>query len=122
MAWFDGVMKFGSELKRLNDELITTRVEFKALKERSVESIEQFKALIEKSADRINRIEIEHIRERAELNAKIESLSERLNMLSERALHAVMKDAAMNTVARKVQSGEMKSDERTKAIEGPDGR
>jgi len=98
MAWGDGAKKIATELAKLHKEFITTQVLFKELKDNTYNSIAEFKVIVEKTIDKIEGIEKEHIQERAELKAEIASLSKRLDMLSEKALHTVMKDIAEKAV------------------------
>tara|TARA_Y100001001_G_scaffold158598_1_gene178329 strand:+ start:3953 stop:4339 length:387 start_codon:yes stop_codon:yes gene_type:complete len=106
MAWGDSVRGLASELKKLNDEFVETKTKFGMLKERVVENLDQFKAIVEKTAEKMEQMEKEHIRERADLNAKIDSLSARLDSLSEQALHAAVHEAADRIARERLENRE----------------
>ena len=66
------------------------KVQFEELRRYTRETIDEYKRLLERANDRIERVERERVAKEAELHAKIEGLSSRLDALSEGALHAAI--------------------------------
>jgi len=60
--------------------------------------INDFEAEIERLSERVHSIEKNNIEAQASMQAKIEGLSERLSLLSEKALHVAVKDIARQVV------------------------
>ncbi len=98
----------GSLTKRVADALeqvITVRVQFEELRRYTRETVDEYKRLLERANDRIERIERERVAKEAELHAKIEGLSSRLDALSEGALHAAIQRMAPEVLANFLQKG-----------------
>ena len=72
------------------EQIITVKVQFEELRRYTRETIDEYKRLLERANDRIERVERERVAKEAELHAKIEGLSSRLDALSEGALHAAI--------------------------------
>jgi hypothetical protein len=81
------------------EQLITVRVQFEELRRYTRETIDEYKRLPERANDRIERVERERVAKEAELSAKIEGLSARLDALSEGALHAAIQRMAPEVLA-----------------------
>jgi len=81
-----------SELYR---ELVTNTVQFQELRKYTKETLDEFKHLLERLSDKLEASEKDRIRRETELLSKINALEARLDALSEKALHAAAKEAAM---------------------------
>lgn len=87
-------------LKKLNDlyeEIIVTKVRFESLEKLTTVAVAELKLAVTRYEDELRRMDRDHVRERAELGARIEVLSARLDSLGEAALHAVAREAARET-------------------------
>jgi hypothetical protein len=81
-----------SELYR---ELVTNTVQFQELRQYTKETLDAFKHLLERLSDKQEESEKDRIRRETELLSKINALEAKLDALSEKALHAAAKEAAM---------------------------
>ncbi|WP_166141783.1 hypothetical protein [Methylosinus sp. RM1] len=97
---FGRVFVGAKKLADLYADMVTTRVQFDGLRQYTKESIDEFKRLLERQSDKIDRIERERIKAEAELQARIQGLEARLNVLSEKALHAAVADMAAEYARR----------------------
>jgi hypothetical protein len=86
----------------LYKELVTNTVQFTELRSYTKETLSEFKHLLERLSDKVEQYEKDRIRRETELTSKINALEARLNALSEQALHAAMKDAANQAVAKMI--------------------
>lgn len=83
-----------SKMTKLYEQMVTNSAQFEVLRETTTQTISEFKRLLEKHEDRVRFIEQERVMKEAELLGRINSLQERLNVLSEDALYQAMKGAA----------------------------
>jgi hypothetical protein len=81
-----------SELYR---ELVTNTVQFQELRQYTKETLDAFKHLLERLSDKQEESEKDRIRRETELLSKINALEAKLDALSEKALHAAAKEAAI---------------------------
>jgi hypothetical protein len=101
MAFSDSVGDLAKKVASFYEELVTTRVRFEELRNRTNETLLEFKHVIERFEMKLNEVEKEHVKTQAQLLAKIDGLEQRLTMLSEKALHVAVKEAATQ-VAREL--------------------
>jgi hypothetical protein len=90
------------KVSELYKELVTNTVQFTELRSYTKETLSEFKHLLERLSDKVEQYEKDRIRRETELTSKINALEARLNALSEQALHAAMKDAANQAVAKMI--------------------
>jgi hypothetical protein len=76
----------------LYEEIVTNTVRFQALEKRTDEVLSEVKVLVTRLQDKAEAMHHQHVQERAEILARIDSLHARLNVLSEQALHSVVRD------------------------------
>jgi phage shock protein A len=81
-----------SELYR---ELVTNTVQFQELRQYTKETLDAFKHLLERLSDKQEESEKDRIRRETELLSKINALEAKLDALSQIALHAAAKEAAI---------------------------
>jgi hypothetical protein len=97
-------------------------VQFEELRRYTRETIDEYKRLLERANDRIERVERERVAKEADLNAKIEGLSSRLDALSEGALHAAIQRMAPEVLATYLRKNSLQSGlEPSQALLGGDG-
>ena len=102
MSVSETITKLTKSVAELYREIVTASVRFDALQDATQTSISRFERLIEQYAQRVQVLHDEHVREKAALEAQIQALEERLTVLSEKALHAVVQEAAQSIVRRSV--------------------
>ncbi len=88
-----------SELYR---ELVTNTVQFQELRHYTKETLDEFKHLLERLSDKLEESEKDRIRRETELLSKINALEAKLAALSEQALHAAAKEAALQVFEKMV--------------------
>ncbi len=91
--------KFGS----LYEELLKNTTQFEELRRYTKETLDSFKHSLERMQDKLENYERENIKTISELSAEVKSLNRRLDMLSEDALHAAAKDAAVTVMERVIK-------------------
>lgn len=91
MSLFAGV---GSRVAELAAQVITNNARFEGLERHTTATLDEFKALLHRLDERMQEVRLDHLRERADLLARITVLEGRLAALSEQALHAVAEKAA----------------------------
>ncbi|MBP0019289.1 MAG: hypothetical protein J7647_17265 [Cyanobacteria bacterium SBLK] len=84
------VVKVGDLYK----ELVTNTVQFAELRTHTKETLDEFKRLLERLQDKLEEAEKDRIRRETELTSKINALEARLDALSEKALHAAIREEA----------------------------
>ncbi|WP_293354743.1 MULTISPECIES: hypothetical protein [unclassified Microcoleus] len=94
----DLVVKVG-ELYR---EIVTNTVQFQELRQYTKETLDAFKNLLERLSDKLEESEKDRVRRETELLSKINALEAKLTALSEQALHAAAKDAALQVFEKMV--------------------
>jgi glutathione S-transferase len=95
VSLFAGV---GSRVAELAQQVITNHARFEVLERHTGETLAEFKALLERLDARMQDMRLDHLRERADLLARITVLEGRLASLSEQALHAVAEKAARDLI------------------------
>src|SRR3712207_2654381 len=98
----DTVSDLASKVADLYRELVTNTVQFQELRQYTKETLDEFKRLLERMNDKLDEAEKDRIRRETELVSRINALEGRLTALSEQALHAVARDAAMDVIERMV--------------------
>lgn len=87
-------------------ELVTNTVQFQELRNYTKETLNEFKHLLERLSDKLEESEKDRIRRETELLSKINALEARLDALSEQALHATAKEAALQVFERMLSERE----------------
>jgi hypothetical protein len=95
VSLFAGV---GSRVADLAQQVITNNARFEGLERHTTATLGEFKALLQRFDERVQEMRLEHLRERADLLARITVLEGRLAALSEQALHAVAEKAARELI------------------------
>lgn len=98
MSWGQGVADLAKSVAEFHKELVTTGVRFEEMRRQTKETLDEYKGALERMNGRLQEVERRHIETQASLNAKIDSLVERLNFLSEKALHVAVQDAARKVI------------------------
>jgi uncharacterized protein YaaR (DUF327 family) len=96
------VVKVGDLYK----ELVTNTVQFQELRQYTKETLDEFKHLLERLSDKLEESEKDRIRKETELLSKINALEAKLEALSQQALHAAAKEAAVQVFERMVAEKE----------------
>lgn len=104
MSWGESLSSLAREVATLYKEIATTSVRFDVHAERTRETLSQYRQELDAMSGRIARIEEEHVRERAALDARVDVLEGRLSALSEQALHAVAREAARELMREAIQA------------------
>lgn len=103
------------------EQIITVKVQFEELRRYTRETIDEYKRQLERANDRIERVERERVAKEAELHAKIQGLSSRLDALSEGALHAAIQRMAPELLANQLRKNSQKTSlEQSHALTGTD--
>lgn len=89
-----GLSDLGQRVADLYKEIVTTTVRFDSLYREMTNAVTEIRTTVQQCEDRMQQMQLDHVRERAELGSQIKALDARLNALSESALHAVARDAA----------------------------
>ncbi|MEL6488809.1 MAG: hypothetical protein AAFQ95_02505 [Cyanobacteria bacterium J06621_3] len=89
------VAELTARVTELYRELVTNTVQFKELRSYTKETLDEFKRLLERLGDKLEASERDRIRRETELVSKTNALEARLEALSEQALHATAKEAAL---------------------------
>jgi len=103
MSWGQGVAELAKKIAEYHKELVTTSVRFDELRRQTKETMEEFKGALERINVRMQDVERRHIEAQATVVAKTESIAERLNTLSEKALHVAVNDAAKKIILENVE-------------------
>lgn len=118
MSVGENLSKLGKEVADLYKELVTNSVKFDELRRQTTEVIGEFKHALERMADKVDSIQQEHLKSQASLRAEVQVLQARLDMLSERALHIAVRDAARDVAEEHLQK--LNSDTSVSAdLQGP---
>jgi uncharacterized protein YaaR (DUF327 family) len=111
-----------SELYR---ELVTNTVQFQELRQYTKETLDEFKHLLERLSDKLEESEKDRIRRETELLSKINALEAKLAALSEQALHAAAKEAAIQVFEKMMsdkQVGDLSSQAHGEVKQLSDGK
>jgi hypothetical protein len=96
----------GQRVADLYKEIVTTTVRFESLSRETTTTITEIKTAVQRVDERLQQMHLDHVRERAELSSQINGLEARLTALSESALHAVARDAALQAMQGILVDGE----------------
>jgi hypothetical protein len=88
-----------AKLSDLYREIVTTSVRFDELQRSTDKVLARVEATVEQLSVKVAAIHDDHVREKAALEAQIATLQARLTVLSEQALHAVVREVAREAVA-----------------------
>lgn len=89
-----GLSDVGQRIADLYREIVTTTVRFESLNRETTNAVAEIRTAVQRCDDRMQQMQLDHVRERAELGSQIQALDARLTALSESALHTVARDAA----------------------------
>lgn len=92
-----------AKLSDLYREIVTTSVRFDELQRSTDKVLSRVEATVEQLATKVAAIHDDHVREKAALEAQIATLQARLTILSEQALHAVVREVAREAVSTAVR-------------------
>ena len=92
------VADLGKKVAELYRELVTNTVKFEELRKFTRETIDDYRRLLERYSDKLDRLSEDRIKSEAELTSRIHALEARLNALSEQALHAAAREAAIQVM------------------------
>ncbi|WP_420126429.1 hypothetical protein [Longimicrobium sp.] len=101
-----GLTELGQRVADLYKEIVTTTVRFESLSRETTTDIAEARTAIQRMDERMQQMQLDHVRERAELSSQIKALDARLDALSESALHAVARDAARQAMHTILNDGE----------------
>ena len=99
----DTLNTLATRLSELYREIVTTSVRFDELQRGTDKVLTRIEATVEQLASKVAAIHDDHVREKASLQAQIATLEARLTVLSEQALHAVVREVAREAVSSIVQ-------------------
>lgn len=102
-----GLSDLGQRVADLYREIVTTTVRFESLNRETTTIVAEIRAAVQRCDERMQQMQLDHVRERAELTSQIQALEARLNALSESALHAVARDAARQAMHNILGDGQV---------------
>jgi uncharacterized phage infection (PIP) family protein YhgE len=109
MRWGLGATKVARKIADYHKELVTTSVRYEELRRQTQESLAEFKAALDKVSDRVGALERECIAAHSDLNSKINTVSERLTIISEKAIHVVAFDAVKQATRERLVTMELEN-------------
>ena len=104
MSFGEKVADVTGSLATLYRDVLTTTVRFEMQSTQTREAIDRMERELATLTARVTQIHDDHVREKATLEARIQTLDGRLTALSEHALHAVARDAARD-IMRQIGDG-----------------
>jgi myo-inositol catabolism protein IolC len=102
-----GLSDLGQRVADLYKEIVTTTVRFESLNRDTTNIVTEIRTAVQRCEERMQQMQLDHVRERAELSSQIKALDARLDALSESALHAVARDAARQAMHGILADGEL---------------
>lgn len=102
-----GFSELGQRVAELYKEIVTTTTRFEALNRETTNAVTEIRTAVQRCDERMHQMHLDHVRERAELGSQIKALDARLDALSEKALHAVARDAARQAMHTILTGGEL---------------
>lgn len=99
MSWGSAAAELATKVADYHKELVTTSVRFEGLRQQTTETMTEFKSVVLKLQEQVHAQELRHVQEIAHLKAQIGALQDRLNMLSEKALHVTLREVAREKLA-----------------------
>ncbi|HEV3049442.1 MAG TPA: hypothetical protein VGX50_04000 [Longimicrobium sp.] len=85
---------------------MTTTARFESLNRETTNAVAEIRTAVQKCDERMQQMQLDHVRERAELGSEIKALDARLTALSESALHTVARDAARQAMHEILADGQ----------------
>lgn len=101
-----GLSDVGQRIADLYKEIVTTTVRFESLNRETTNAVAEIRTAVQKCDERMQQMQLDHVRERAELGSQINALDARLTALSESALHTVARDAARQAMHEILADGQ----------------
>jgi hypothetical protein len=102
-----GLSDVGQRIADLYREIVTTTVRFESLNRETMNAVAEIRTAVQKCDERMQQMQLDHVRERAELGSQIKALDARLTALSESALHTVARDAARQAMHNILTDGQI---------------
>lgn len=102
-----GLSDMGQRIAELYKEIVTTTVRFESLNREITSVVAEVRTAVQQCDERMQQMQLDHVRERAELGSQIKALDARLDALSESALHAVARDAAKQAMHTILTDGQV---------------
>ena len=102
-----GLSDVGQRIADLYREIVTTTVRFESLNRETTNAVAEIRTAVQRCDERMQQMQLDHVRERAELGSQIKALDARLTALSESALHAVARDAARQAMQDILTGGQI---------------
>ena len=99
MSVTETLNSLAAKLSDLYREIVTMSVRFDELQRSADKVLARVEATVEQLSVKVSAIHDDHVREKAALEAQIATLQARLTVLSEQALHAVVREVAREAVA-----------------------
>src|SRR5262249_7294226 len=87
-----------AKLSDLYREIVTTSVRFDELQRNTDKVLTRLEATVEQLSAKVALIHDEHVREKAALEAQVATLQARLSILSEQAMHNVVREVPREVV------------------------
>jgi hypothetical protein len=101
-----GLSDVGQRIADLYREIVTTTARFESLNRETTNAVAEIRTAVQKCDERMQQMQLDHVRERAELGSEIKALDARLTALSESALHTVARDAARQAMHEILADGQ----------------
>ena len=98
MSIADTLNALTGKISELYREIVTTSVRFQDLERSTDKTLARLESAVEQLATKVAAIHDDHVREKAALEAQVATLQGRLTVLSEQALHSVVRDVAREIV------------------------
>lgn len=105
MSFGDKSAEFAGKVAELYKEIVTNTAKFEGLERHTTETLLLFRQSLEALAAKVETMHLEHVRNQAEVKSMVQILDGRLSMLSEKALLAVAKEAAIEVVRERMAGG-----------------
>lgn len=106
----ESVSGLAKEFTNLYKELVKNTTQFEELRKYTKETLDSFKSSMERFQDKLETYERDNIKTISKLEARIDSLKDRLDMLSESALHTAARDAAITVMERIIKEERLLKD------------
>jgi hypothetical protein len=102
-----GLSDVGQRIADLYRDIVTTTARFESLNRETTNAVAEIRTAVQRCDDRMQQMQLDHVRERAELGSQIQALDARLTALSESTLHAVARDAARQAMQDILAGGQI---------------
>jgi len=97
------VTEIGRVVAEHYERLVTVTVQFDELRRTTTSELAAFKEALIRLESSVRELQLQHANVTAELRASIQTVDSRLSILSERALHIAVADAARAVAERQLQ-------------------